>query len=237
MSGNRFGVLPLTGRGRRMHEFFCKAIAKKKKKKKTTTAAAAAAMAVCALPASSFQICAHASNPACSTATTTNLLNSRIQSKTYFPCTTAGGGAGTSDFRLFSASRSSGNSTSSSSSSSTEKVGKNEEIIMEMSSNNLGVAVVEEGNNQLVRSVSACQGCGKEEKVGGCNGEGRIKGGLGAVPGFGWFPIKAYRPCPSFVEAGGKYRRQGQSLEEVAFGRAGKQDNLDISERLRGDKR
>jgi hypothetical protein len=162
-------------------------------------------------------------------------LNSRIQSKTHFPCTTAGGSAGTSDFRLFSASRSSGNSPSSSS-SSTEKVGKKEEMIMEVSSNNLGVAVVEEGN-QLVRSVSACQGCGKEEKVGGCNGEGRIKGGLGAVPGFGWFPIKAYRPCPAFVEAGGKYRRQGQSLEEVAFGRAGKQDNLDISERLHGDKR
>ncbi|CAK9206001.1 unnamed protein product [Sphagnum troendelagicum] len=188
-------------------------------------------MAVCALPTSSLQIRAHSSNPACSTAATSNLLNSRIQYKTHFPCTTAGGGAGTSDFRLYSAS-SSGNSTS----SSTEKVGKKEEIIMEMSSNNLGVAVVEEGN-QLVRSVSACQGCGKEEKVGGCNGEGRIKGGLGAVPGFGWFPIKAYRPCPAFVEAGGKYRRQGQSLEEVAFGRTGKQDNLDISERLRGDKR
>ncbi len=219
-----------------MHEFFCKAIAKKKTTTTTAAAAAAAAaMAVCALPTSSFQIRAHSSNPACSTAATSNLLNSRIQSKTHFPCTTAGGVAGTSDFRLFSASRSSGNSTSSSS-SSTEKVGKKEEIIMEMSSNNLGVAVVEEGN-QLVRSVSACQGCGKEEKVGGCNGEGRIKGGLGAVPGFGWFPIKAYRPCPAFVEAGGKYRRQGQSLEEVAFGRAGKQDNLDISERLRGDKR
>ncbi len=236
MSGNGFVVLPSTGRGRRMHECFCKAIAKKKKT--PAAASAVAAMAVCALPTSSFQIRAHSSNLACATAATSNLLNSRIQSKTHFPCTTAGGGAGTSDFRLFSASRSSSNSTSSSSSSSssTEKVGKKEEMIMDMSSNNLGVAVVEEGN-QLVRSVSACQGCGKEEMVGGCNGEGRIKGGLGAVPGFGWFPIKAYRPCPAFVDAGGKYRRQGQSLEEVAFGRAGKQDNLDISERLRGDKR
>jgi len=73
-------------------------------------------------------------------------------------------------------------------------------------------------------SATACQACGKEEKVGGCNGEGRILGGLGSVPGFGWFPIKAYRPCPAFVEAGGRYKRQGQSLEEVAFGRMGKQD-------------
>ena len=83
-------------------------------------------------------------------------------------------------------------------------------------------------------SPTACQACGKAEKVGGCNGEGRILGGLGAVPGFGWFPIKAYRPCPAFVDAGGRYKRQGQSLEEVAFGRTGKQDNLDITERLSG---
>lgn len=83
---------------------------------------------------------------------------------------------------------------------------------------------------------SACQACGKEEKVGGCNGEGRILGGLGAVPGFSWFPIKAYRPCPAFVEAGGRYKRQGQSLEEVAFGRIGKQDSLDITERLNDNK-
>lgn len=87
-------------------------------------------------------------------------------------------------------------------------------------------------------SATACQACGKEEKVGGCNGEGRILGGLGSVPGFGWFPIKAYRPCPAFVDAGGRYKRQGQSLEEVAFGRMGKQDNLDITERLQdGNKR
>lgn len=80
----------------------------------------------------------------------------------------------------------------------------------------------------------ACQACGKADKVGGCNGEGRIQGGLGAVPGFGWWPIKAYRPCPAFVEAGGRYRRQGQSLEEVAFGRKGWADDTDISDRLKG---
>lgn len=28
-----------------------------------------------------------------------------------------------------------------------------------------------------------------------CDGSGRIAGGIGAVPGFQWWPIKAYRPC------------------------------------------
>lgn len=53
----------------------------------------------------------------------------------------------------------------------------------------------------------------------GCNGEGRIQGGIATVPGFGWWPIKAYRPCPGFVASGGRYRRQGQSMDEVASGR------------------
>ncbi|KAH0929497.1 LOW QUALITY PROTEIN: hypothetical protein HID58_015224 [Brassica napus] len=60
------------------------------------------------------------------------------------------------------------------------------------------------------------RGCGKEN---GCNGDGRIQGGIATVPGFGWWPIKAYRPCPGFVEAGGRYRRIGQSMDEVDFGR------------------
>ena len=32
-------------------------------------------------------------------------------------------------------------------------------------------------------------------------------GGLGALPGFGWWPIKAYRPCPALESAGGQYTR------------------------------
>jgi len=52
----------------------------------------------------------------------------------------------------------------------------------------------------------------------GCNGEGRIQGGIATVPGFGWWPIKAYRPCPAFVASGGRYRRQGQSMDEVVSG-------------------
>eukprot|EP00271_Cylindrocystis_brebissonii_P022311 TRINITY_DN8542_c0_g1_i1.p1 TRINITY_DN8542_c0_g1~~TRINITY_DN8542_c0_g1_i1.p1 ORF type:complete len:161 (-),score=12.88 TRINITY_DN8542_c0_g1_i1:589-1071(-) len=79
-----------------------------------------------------------------------------------------------------------------------------------------------------------CPGCGQPSVVGGCNGEGRIQGGLGAVPLFSWWPIKAYRPCPEFVKAGGNYRRTGQSLDEVAFGRKGRSDDLNIEERLKG---
>ncbi|KAL4570654.1 hypothetical protein LXL04_026314 [Taraxacum kok-saghyz] len=65
-------------------------------------------------------------------------------------------------------------------------------------------------------SFRGCKACGKAEIGRGCNGEGRIQGGIATVPGFGWWPIKAYRPCPDFVATGGRYRRQGQSMDEVA---------------------
>ncbi|KAF6146069.1 hypothetical protein GIB67_033428 [Kingdonia uniflora] len=68
--------------------------------------------------------------------------------------------------------------------------------------------------------TSGCKACGKEEVESGCNGEGRIQGGIATVPGFGWWPIKAYRPCPGFVAYGGRYKRRGQSMDEVAWGRA-----------------
>ena len=51
-----------------------------------------------------------------------------------------------------------------------------------------------------------------------CDGSGRITGGIGAV--LPWVPIKAYRPCPNFIERGGRYTRSGQGLDEIAFGRA-----------------
>ena len=44
-----------------------------------------------------------------------------------------------------------------------------------------------------------------------------ILGGIGTV--LEWWPIKAYRPCPNFIERGGKYVRSGQGLDEIAFGR------------------
>ncbi|KAI5655318.1 hypothetical protein M9H77_32505 [Catharanthus roseus] len=67
-------------------------------------------------------------------------------------------------------------------------------------------------------SVRGCQACGKEEIEKGCNGEGRIQGGIATVPGFGWWPIKAYRPCPAYLATGGRYTRRGQSMDEVASG-------------------
>ncbi|EFJ31233.1 hypothetical protein SELMODRAFT_69222, partial [Selaginella moellendorffii] len=66
---------------------------------------------------------------------------------------------------------------------------------------------------------SGCKTCGRSEVMWGCNGLGRIQGGIAAVPGFGWWPIKAFRPCPAFVESGGRYKRQGQRLDEFAYGR------------------
>eukprot|EP00569_Conticribra_weissflogii_P004671 CAMPEP_0171338440 /NCGR_PEP_ID=MMETSP0878-20121228/7327_1 /TAXON_ID=67004 /ORGANISM="Thalassiosira weissflogii, Strain CCMP1336" /LENGTH=151 /DNA_ID=CAMNT_0011840221 /DNA_START=23 /DNA_END=478 /DNA_ORIENTATION=+ len=50
-----------------------------------------------------------------------------------------------------------------------------------------------------------------------CDGSGRILGGIGTV--LTWWPIKAYRPCPNFIERGGRYVRSGQGLDEIAFGR------------------
>ncbi|XP_057966809.1 uncharacterized protein LOC131157010 isoform X2 [Malania oleifera] len=85
------------------------------------------------------------------------------------------------------------------------------------------VAVVRPSEPSAVDNVSVpprgCKACGSEEIEKGCNGEGRIQGGIATVPGFGWWPIKAYRPCPGFMASGGRYRRRGQSMDEVAFGR------------------
>lgn len=45
----------------------------------------------------------------------------------------------------------------------------------------------------------------------------RILGGIGVI--LPWWPIKAYRPCPNFIDKGGFYQRSGQGLDEIAFGR------------------
>ncbi|XP_050226413.1 uncharacterized protein LOC126676287 [Mercurialis annua] len=66
--------------------------------------------------------------------------------------------------------------------------------------------------------LGGCKACGRPEVERGCNGEGRIQGGIATVPGFGWWPIKAYRPCPGYVASGGRYRRQGQSLDDIVSG-------------------
>jgi hypothetical protein len=50
----------------------------------------------------------------------------------------------------------------------------------------------------------------------GCQGNGKIQGGIGVF--LSWWPIKVFRPCPAFSEAGYSYKREGQTLEQVLFG-------------------
>ncbi|QDZ18166.1 hypothetical protein HOP50_01g06690 [Chloropicon primus] len=76
------------------------------------------------------------------------------------------------------------------------------------------VTEVTEGTS--TRSAVRCD-CGL------CDGEGRIIGGIGSVPGFGWWPIKAYRPCPNFTASGKTYQRKGQILDKIMFGRDGEE--------------
>ena len=37
------------------------------------------------------------------------------------------------------------------------------------------------------------------------------------MPLLSWWPIKVYRPCPSYLAAGYVYRREGQTLDQVLF--------------------
>lgn len=91
----------------------------------------------------------------------------------------------------------------------------------------------DKANPEQNTRIEKCPGCGRAGgPVSGCNGEGRIIGGLGAV--VSWWPIKAYRPCPDFLNTKKKYQRAGQSLDEIAFGRKGQDDDKSIRERLSG---
>ncbi|MCD7450899.1 hypothetical protein HAX54_008959 [Datura stramonium] len=110
-----------------------------------------------------------------------------------------------------------------SSTSSTPLVEEEEEE--EVKENGFSDDVLPASINQESSSIlppGACKGCGRVEIESGCNGEGRIQGGIATVPGFGWWPIKAYRPCPAFVASGGRYKRFGQSMDEVVSGKGGK---------------
>lgn len=59
--------------------------------------------------------------------------------------------------------------------------------------------------------------CNGEFRSQGCDGTGKVLGGLAAVPGFSWLPVKVYRPCPSYLKAGYVYRREGQTMDQVLF--------------------
>ncbi|XP_020096783.1 uncharacterized protein LOC109715949 [Ananas comosus] len=82
-----------------------------------------------------------------------------------------------------------------------------------------------------------CKACGRQEIEKGCNGEGRIQGGMATVPGFGWWPIKAFRPCPGFLASGGRYRRRGQSMDEVAFGRGKRDIKMESTDKVKSSKK
>jgi hypothetical protein len=68
-----------------------------------------------------------------------------------------------------------------------------------------------------IAALSLCPGCG-QEILKGCDGKGRVVGGLGAR--FDFMP-KAYRPCPQFEKAGGVYQKQSkapwESNEEIGL--------------------
>ncbi|CAL5219470.1 g1305 [Coccomyxa viridis] len=67
--------------------------------------------------------------------------------------------------------------------------------------------------------ANACAMCGVPlDKIPrGCDQQGRVAGGVGAL--VGWFPIKAYRPCPAAAKAGVLYTRKGQITDQMLFGR------------------
>jgi len=80
-------------------------------------------------------------------------------------------------------------------------------------------AMGEEGNKEIL-DYGKCPGAAKckgEYRDKGCDGMGKIQGGIATYPFFGWWPIKVYRPCPSFQDAGYIYRREGQTLDQVLF--------------------
>lgn len=59
--------------------------------------------------------------------------------------------------------------------------------------------------------------CNGEYREKGCDGSGKIQGGIATIGFMSWWPIKVYRPCPSYQTAGYVYRREGQTLDQVLF--------------------
>ena len=81
-----------------------------------------------------------------------------------------------------------------------------------------GISIGEEGKDGV--DYGKCPGfakCKGEYRNRGCDGTGKIQGGIATYPFFGWWPIKVFRPCPSFQDAGYVYRREGQTLDQVLF--------------------
>jgi len=59
--------------------------------------------------------------------------------------------------------------------------------------------------------------CSGADRGSGCDGTGKIQGGIATIGFMSWWPIKVYRPCPSYLAAGYQYRREGQTMDQVLF--------------------
>lgn len=70
------------------------------------------------------------------------------------------------------------------------------------------------GNGPPCPNADKCSGLYRGK---GCNGNGKIQGGIATLPFFGWWPIKVYRPCPAYLQAGYVYEREGQTLDQVLY--------------------
>ena len=51
----------------------------------------------------------------------------------------------------------------------------------------------------------------------GCDGTGKMQGGIATIGFMSWWPIKVYRPCPEYIKAGYVYKREGQTMDQVLF--------------------
>lgn len=87
----------------------------------------------------------------------------------------------------------------------------------EEGSDAIDMAFADDGSTSSETAAEAPKAAVKCPDCDLCDGSGRILGGIGTV--LEWWPIKAYRPCPNFVDRGGQYVRAGQGLDEIAFGR------------------
>ena len=79
-----------------------------------------------------------------------------------------------------------------------------------------------EGKEDDAKCTGSCDSCGLAKDKMQCDGSGRIIGGMGAIPLFSWWPIKAYRPCPGLIDSGGVYVRKGQDVDSILWGEKGK---------------
>ena len=79
-----------------------------------------------------------------------------------------------------------------------------------------------DGDATKAACAGSCDSCGLAKEKMQCDGSGRIQGGMGAIPLFAWWPIKAYRPCPGLIDNGGVYTRKGQDVNAILWGESGK---------------